>query len=89
MDVHAYACMCLHTILLQVLHSGQGLSTRPIQQSRVKLRTSGVLEGSGGTVVVDRHIAVSFTVGDGDVIQGTHPPTLTVMMSYRYLYHVA
>ena len=41
--------------------------TRPTPQCRVKLRTKGQLEN--GTVV-DKHHAVSFTLGDGDVIQG-------------------
>ena len=43
------------------------MGTRPTPQCRVKLRTKGQLEN--GTVV-DKHHAVSFTLGDGDVIQG-------------------
>ena len=51
---------------LQVLRKGAGLSTRPTPQSRVKVRTRGYLE-SGKSV--DRHSSLSFTVGDGDVVQ--------------------
>lgn len=61
-------CIIIKINVMQVLQPGRGLSTRPVQQSRVQVRTHGVLEGSGE--VVDRHNAVAFTVGDGDVIQG-------------------
>ena len=53
-------------IKLQVLRKGAGLSTRPTPQSRVTIRTRGILEGGKS---VDKHSAVSFTVGDGDVVQ--------------------
>ena len=73
----------IHTLLQQVLRPGRGLSTRPTPQSRVKVRTSGVLEDDSGAVV-DRHNAVSFTVGDGDVIQGMCVCVQWVMvMSFR------
>lgn len=51
---------------MQVLRKGAGLSTRPTPQSQVKVRSRGYLENGK---VVDRHSAVSFTVGDGDVLQ--------------------
>ena len=49
-----------------MLRKGAGLSTRPTPQSRVKLRTRGYLEAGKA---VDKHSAVLFTVGDGDVVQ--------------------
>ena len=52
----------------QTLRPGDGLSSRPAPQSRVKMKTKGVLDEGGQ--VVDRHSGVRFTVGDGDVIQG-------------------
>ena len=52
--------------IIQVLRKGAGLSTRPTPQSRVKVRTRGFLEGGKS---VDRHSGISFTVGDGDVLQ--------------------
>lgn len=58
---------CLKCVAVQVLRKGQGLSTRPTPQCRVKVRTSGSLESGE---LVDRHSALWFTVGDGDVIQG-------------------
>ena len=52
--------------MFQVLRKGMGLSTKPTPQSRVKVRTRGYLD-NGKTV--DRHSSVTFTVGDGDVVQ--------------------
>ena len=52
----------------QTLRPGDGPSSRPTPQSRVKMKTKGVLDEGGQ--VVDRHSGVRFTVGDGDVIQG-------------------
>ena len=55
-------------LCVQVVQPGRGLSTRLSQQARVKLRTRGILKGRDEAVY--RHNAVTFTVGDGDVIQG-------------------
>lgn len=41
--------------------------TRPPPQSQVKMRVRGIL--SNGTVI-DRQNGLTFTLGDGDVIQG-------------------
>ena len=54
-------------IPVQVMRAGSGTSTRPSQQSRVKVRTRGFLESGD---VVDKHNGYWFTVGDGDVVQG-------------------
>lgn len=52
---------------MQVLRKGEGISTRPTPQSRVKVRSRGCLESGE---VVDKHSGYWFTVGDGDVVQG-------------------
>ena len=52
---------------MQVLRKGDGISTRPTSQSRVRVRTRGYLESGD---VVDKHNGHWFTVGDGDVVQG-------------------
>lgn len=53
-------------LMKKVLRKGEGLSTRPTPQSRVRVRTCGFLESGK---VVDKHSSYSFTVGDGDVLQ--------------------
>lgn len=50
----------------KIIRPGEGETTRPTPLTRVKMRTKGTLEGGG---VVDKHSKVTFTVGDGDVIQ--------------------
>lgn len=50
----------------KVLHPGGGVETRPTPQCQINIRTKGQLDN--GTVV-DKHQAVPFTLGDGDVIQ--------------------
>lgn len=43
------------------------MSTRPMAQSRVRMKIRGSLPSGN---VVDRHSSLEFVVGDGDVIQG-------------------
>lgn len=63
---------------LQVIRSGEGISTRPTPQCRVKVRSRGLLESGE---VVDKRSGCWFTVGDGDVVQGTiSRPTIVVRL---------
>lgn len=55
-------------LLKKVLRNGEGVSTRPSAQCQVRMRVRGVLVPPPRKVV-DRHNSLSFTVGDGDVIQ--------------------
>ena len=57
------------------MRKGEGLSTRPTSQCRVKVRTRGFLESG---VVVEKHSGYWFTVGDGDVVQGMYCNLLRV-----------
>ena len=63
---------------LQILRNGDGISTRPALQSRVRVRSRGFLESGA---VVDKHGGVWFTVGDGDVLQG-----IVLMLSIALFY---
>lgn len=53
--------------IYQVIRRGEGISTRPTPQSRVKVRSRGFLESGK---VVEKRNGCCFTVGDGDVVQG-------------------
>ena len=59
----------MHVVLFtrQVIRKGNGISTRPTPQSRVKVRSQGFLESGE---VVEKRSGHCFTVGDGDVVQG-------------------
>ena len=59
----------IRTFFFKVLRNGEGVSTRPSTQCQVRMRVRGVLVPPPRRVV-DRHNSLSFTVGDGDVIQG-------------------
>ena len=63
--------------LMQVLQAGDRQAARPAHQSRVRMRTKGTLP-SGKKV--EQHSAISFIVGDGDVIQGMSRHTCTVSL---------
>ena len=60
----------------QTLRPGDGPTSRPTPQSRVRVKTKGVLQEDGQ--VVDQHSSVRFTLGDGDVIQGRTMPLLLI-----------
>lgn len=63
------------------MRNGEGISTRPTPQSRVRVRSRGFLESGA---VVDKHSGVWFTVGDGDVLQG-NIVALSVVLFYGHV----
>ena len=76
---------CIPSTHLQVISPGDGPSTKPVPQGRVTMRMRGILPSGKN---VDKHSAVTFIVGDGDVIQGTlctltiHSSIFTTVLLY-------
>ena len=66
---------------MQVLREGEGVSTRPTGQAQVRMKVRGSLSSGG---VVERHGALEFTVGDGDVIQGLSRIVLHISCMVHY-----
>lgn len=54
-------------VCLQVIKPSENPNSRPSYGDQVTLKTAGTLEDGS---VVDKHDSVTFTLGDGDVIQG-------------------
>ena len=61
------------------MREGEGVSTRPTAQCQVRMKVRGSLQSGG---VVDRHSSLEFTIGDGDVIQGTVMNRATCIILY-------